>query len=111
MTKKKEIANAVQLGGMSAKERQILQNVRANAETEEFKRPDHADFATREELAARKFNGQRINGINKDWELWLHGRVVKVVPESTYCTNPEAIPLAYASVFEMHEDLMEVKGC
>jgi hypothetical protein len=80
-------------------------------ETGEFKRPDHSDFATMDELREKGFNGQRINGKNKDWELWVNGRVVKTVSEVTYSNAPETIPLAYADFFGMEPDLLEVKGC
>lgn len=80
-------------------------------ETGELKRPDHADFATHAELRQRKFNGQRINGGNKDWELWVNGRIVKRIDRVVYLNSPESIPVAYADHFAMDVDLLEVKGC
>lgn len=80
-------------------------------ETGELHRPDHADFATTAELHQQRFNGQRINGATKDWELWVLGKKVSSVSQVVYLNNPESIPVAYADYFRMDVDLLEVKGC
>ena len=42
---------------------------------EDFKRPDHPDFATSHELKAMNFTGVRHNKLTSVYEIWTHGDI------------------------------------
>lgn len=78
--------------------------VKRNAKTENFKRPNHPDFFTAEELKKAKFTGIRQNNIGVCWEFWILGEIVKTVTYEQVAINPKALRDAHVEVFKMAPD-------
>jgi len=56
--------------------------------SEEFKRPDHADFSTSTELKKEEFCGIRHNAITDSLELWVLGELRVSMPFLEARLNP-----------------------
>ena len=73
----------------------------------ESKRPDHPDFMDYYELKARKFNGIRVNELNKDTEIWIDGEIRKRLSEAEMFYDPELkIAEAYRELFLLNSDVL-----
>lgn len=70
-----------------------------------FKRPDHPDFKTESELRRMEFSGVRINGITRDWEIWIVGERKAYGNEK----DKAAFEKAYADVFGLDEVITSTK--
>lgn len=70
--------------------------------TEEFKRPDHPDFASEGELRKQGFSGVRYNELSGDMEIWLEGERKVVMTVAEMVLNPAKWDAAYADVFGLY---------
>lgn len=72
-------------------------NKRGNLITEQYKRPDHNDFRSSEELKKLQFTGVRRNSITEEWEIWLLG------DRKAYgsVSDVDAFAAAYREVFAL----------
>lgn len=68
-------------------------------EMEDFKRPDHNDFRTSEELRKLEWSGIRGNSITTDVECWIKGEIVFSVSKAEMMTNPLIFEQKYADFF------------
>ncbi len=80
-----------------------------SADLEEFKRPNHNDFLTTQELKASEFSGIRINSITQTREIWVLGEIKASMPEHEIRYFPEKFDELYANVFGLHH-VVSVKG-
>ena len=78
--------------------------IKHNAETEEFKRPNHPDFMTSSELKALEWSGVRQEKISGATEFWIGGEIVKLVTSEDIKLNPKAIQLAHAELFGLYPE-------
>lgn len=69
------------------------------ARTESYKRPDHPDFMTSDELKKRGFSGLRSNSISNNIEIWIDGEVRKTLTYGELAVNPMAMSQAYEEIF------------
>jgi hypothetical protein len=76
------------------------------SEMEDFKRPDHNDFATSFELRKRKFSGIRHNSISDHMEIWLEGDLRFSMSVVEIRTNQKKFDAAYANIFGLHSATM-----
>ena len=79
---------------------------------EDFKRPNHPDFMTTNELKAASFSGQRTNSLTSNWELWVLGEVVAHVTPSQVAIDPQIINKTVAFHFgldDVQPDMAELK--
>lgn len=67
-------------------------------EMEDFKRPDHNDFATTSELRKREWSGVRSNSITQRIEIWVVGELKGEVSN----TDEEGYRKLYAEIFGMN---------
>lgn len=74
-----------------------------SADKEEFKRPDHNDFATAIELQERKFSGIRHNSLAGTVEIWTNGDLRKSISSLDVIQNEYAIERAMEEVFALKE--------
>lgn len=72
--------------------------------TEKFKRPDHPDFMTSEELKKKKFTGIRHNTIALRWEFWILGDMVRSVAFEAVAKDKYALTKAHIEIFHMTPD-------
>lgn len=70
---------------------------------EDFKRPNHPDFATSLELKEQQWTGVRHNSVAECMEVWLLGEVKKTITPRMLATNLHAIDEAIAEVFALDE--------
>lgn len=70
-------------------------------ETEEFKRPDHPDFALTSELIAQEFSGVRFYQVTGDFEFWILGEIVKTVSKAAVEMDPALLYRAHNEVFHL----------
>lgn len=70
-----------------------------NAKTEEFKRPDHPDFMTSSELAAKKFSGVRYNELGQQNEFWIVGEMVKAITFAEIKADPAIMGKTHVELF------------
>ena len=73
-----------------------------SADREEFKRPDHPDFLSSQELQKMQFSGVRQNSIAMDQELWILGEVKIRMSHLRLAIEPGAWEKEYAKVFGLH---------
>lgn len=78
------------------------------AESEDYKRSNHNDFATSKELKDRDFSGFRLNSITDEVEIWLFGTIERRISKEEIQRNPVAVEEAMAAVFHM-DDLTLIK--
>ena len=83
------------------KDRSHYHLVDRKAKTESFKRSNHNDFATTEELKKRKFSGWRENKILCHYEMWVDGEIVRVVTFTLAAIDPQAMEKAFADFFQL----------
>jgi hypothetical protein len=69
---------------------------------EDFKRPDHDDFATSAELSARRFTGIRHNSITNEQELWVEGHIKLAMSVDMLRVNPQLWHKKYEELFALH---------
>lgn len=74
-------------------------NIKSGIQTEEFKRPDHPDFQTGSELAAKKFSGYRMNSLTDAAEIWLEGVVKAIITKDDLDKDGQAVNKAMSEVF------------
>ena len=77
--------------------------------TEDYRRPNHADFQTSSELAKAKFSGSRHNSITDDIEFWILGNLEVKVPASARQLDPRAVEKAMESHFMLKQVEFENK--
>lgn len=82
-----------------AKLNPILQNLKDVREGT-FKRPDHPDFMTGEELKKSSFSGIRDNTIGMQYEIWVVGEMVKSVSYVEIKSDPYALTKAQMEYFK-----------
>ena len=70
---------------------------------EDFKRPDHNDFATSSELKERRFTGIRMNSITHEQELWVEGHIQLTMNAELEKKNPKLWHDKYAELFQLGE--------
>lgn len=75
-----------------------------NTKTESFKRPDHPDFKTSDELKKMEWTGIRQNNIILAWEFWILGRVERSVSFQEVKNDPKALNKAHVEIFHMMPD-------
>jgi hypothetical protein len=73
----------------------------ANSKTEKFKRPNHPDFMTADELKKKEFSGVRHNTIGLRWEFWILGEIIKTVSFQEVAQDKFALTKAHTEVFYM----------
>lgn len=73
-----------------------------SADIEEFKRPDHPDFMTSQELKAKTFSGVRNNTLSDSRELWLNGEMVLSVDNILIARIPDYWEKSYANAVGLH---------
>lgn len=79
--------------------------------TENFKRPNHPDFATTSELKASQFSGIRHNSLTDYMQIWVVGEVRFEMPVREYKLYPRKWEQGYAEVFGLHNVSVEpMKG-
>jgi len=71
--------------------------------TEDFKRPNHADFMDSIELKKIEFSGIRHNSIGNCMEIWILGEVTDSISNLAIQLNPNALTDAYRDRFNLHE--------
>lgn len=76
---------------------------------EDFKRPNHNDFATAKELQERKFSGYRVNSITEDFEIWVLGFLKRKISKIELTQNPKAINEAFEQVFALVDVMPDTK--
>lgn len=76
---------------------------------EDFRRPNHNDFATASELQERKFSGYRVNSITEDFEIWVMGYLKRKVSKVELTQNPKAINEAFEQVFALVDVMPDTK--
>jgi len=69
---------------------------------EGFKRPNHADFKTTQELKEEKFSGIRHNSLARWVEIWTLGNIEKVVTDAKIEQDPNAVNRGIEEVFALH---------
>lgn len=72
--------------------------------TESYKRPDHPDFMTSEELKKIEFTGIRNNTIGLQWEFWILGNMERAVSFQAVAKDKFALTKAHVEVFAMTPD-------
>lgn len=70
---------------------------------DDFKRPNHTDFATASELKAQGFSGIRINSITEEQELWTFGDLRLSVPLSLIAIDSSIWDRKYEEVFKLKD--------
>lgn len=75
---------------------------------EDFRRPDHNDFATSSELHQRGFTGIRQNSITHEQELWVEGHIKLAISIERMQHDPDLWNKKYAELFDLHH--VETKG-
>lgn len=83
-----------------AKLNPILQNLKDVREGT-FKRPNHPDFMTGNELQKNQFSGMRDNSITMEYEIWVVGEMVKAVTYSAVRADPFALTKAMMEYFRV----------
>lgn len=71
------------------------------SKTEEFKRPDHPDFALTSELVKQEFSGVRHYQVTGDFEFWILGEIVKTLKKTDVEANPALLYQAHNDVFHL----------
>jgi hypothetical protein len=74
-----------------------------NIQTEQFKRPDHADFKLATELQKEEFSGWRHNKIGGELELWVNGKIKGTLSTVGGMPTQEAIHALMAKEFGLYE--------
>ena len=78
---------------------------------EDFKRPNHSDFMTSEELRKSEFTGIRHNSLTDYLEIWVLGKKEAEMPKRVADANQEAWNRLYADVFALkHVETLPMKG-
>lgn len=77
--------------------------------TESFKRPDHPDFATTEELKKKEFSGVRQNNIALTWEFWILGNIERRVSFEAVAKDRYILTKTHIDLFQMTPDPMLFK--
>lgn len=80
-----------------------------NTKTESFKRPDHPDFWTTEELKKKEFSGVRQNNIALQWEFWILGNMERAVSFEAVAKDKYILTKTHCDVFYMTPDPMLFK--
>lgn len=73
-------------------------------QTESFKRPDHPDFMTAEELKKIQFTGVRQNNIGVRWEFWILGNMERAVTFQEVANDRFALTKAHVDLFAITPD-------
>lgn len=71
---------------------------------EGFKRPNHPDFMTSEELKKKEFSGVRKNDIALQWEFWILGDMVRTVSFEAVVKDKYILTRVHCDVFYMTAD-------
>lgn len=71
----------------------------AQAKTPLYKRSNHNDFATSDELKKRKFSGWRSNQLSNETELWVNGEIVRRVTAFELTLDPHRVEKVHAEFF------------
>lgn len=80
-------------------------------EMEDFKRPDHNDFATSSELRDRSFSGVRNNELLQTREIWIEGNLAASMSIMEIGFRPESWEQLYRDVFRLtNAKTLEGKG-
>ena len=69
---------------------------------EDFKRPDHTDFMSSEELKKAGFSGLRRNNLAGQAEVWICGELTIAITDDELRRNPQAINIAMEDAFAVH---------
>lgn len=72
--------------------------------TEHFKRPNHPDFLTTEELKKIEFSGVRQNEITREWEFWLVGEIKAVLSEAAVQADNSLLAKTHVEIFHMRDE-------
>lgn len=75
---------------------------------EDFKRPNHYDFMTTSELKKTTFSGLRHNSLADNAEIWILGRLERVITFPEVQLDPLAINKAWAEVFGLEEVMPDI---
>jgi len=75
---------------------------------EDFKRPNHPDFALSSELKEQKWSGLRHNSLTDTAELWILGEVRGTVSKAQIQLDPLAINKMYEEVFMLDNILPDI---
>jgi len=70
--------------------------------TEEYKRSDHNDFATSNELKDRRFSGLRLNSITNTREIWVEGELMAWMCNRLATEFPERWDTIYKQLFDLN---------
>lgn len=68
---------------------------------EDFKRPDHNDFALSSELRERRFTGIRLNSITNEQELWVEGHIRLTMDVEAIKRDETLWHRKYADIFDL----------
>ena len=79
-------------------------NIKHNAKTESFKRPNHPDFWNTEECKKNKLTGVRCNRMALRWEFWILGEMAKEVTFQAVALDSKALVKAHVELFAMQPD-------
>lgn len=71
------------------------------AQTENYKRSSHNDFATSSELRARKFDGWRMNKLEDTLELWVDGEIVRRITALEILSDPDKPNKVFKEYFQL----------
>lgn len=69
---------------------------------EDFKRPDHNDFALSSELRERRFTGIRLNSITNEQELWVEGHIRLAMDVDLIKRDPTVWERKYENIFDLN---------
>lgn len=75
--------------------------IRHNAETGNFKRPNHPDFWNTDECKKGKLTGIRQNRQLAQWEFWILGNLEKTVSFLATSIDKNALTRAHVELFHM----------
>lgn len=79
-------------------------NIKHNAETGKYKRPNHPDFWDTTECKKNKLTGVRQNRMAMQWEFWILGNLERTVSFLAVSIDKDALTKAHAEVFHMIPD-------
>jgi len=70
-------------------------------ESGEFKRPNHPDFMTSDELRVIEFSGVRQNEVTRTWEFWIGGKIAASISEAD--ATPQALAKLHTDLFLLRD--------
>lgn len=62
-------------------------------------RPGHPDFMHSSELRQIGFSGLRHNSITQDYEIWLDGKIERIITATERAINPDIVQIRWAEIF------------